>query len=231
MAAPNPMANERRARLRGLYAVTPECRDTARLVALVARALEGGASLVQYRAKGADAALAMEQARALVATCRRFGRPLIVNDSIELAVSVGADGVHLGREDADPARARRLLAHLIVGVSCYDDPARAREARAAGADYVAVGSMFASPTKPQARQAQLATIAAAADASGLPVAAIGGITLENAANVVEAGADMLAVISSVFEAKDVARAARAFASLYDGDTRGSPDVRTQPRPL
>ena len=231
MAAANPMASDSRARLRGLYAVTPECRDTSRLVALVVRALEGGAALVQYRAKDADAALAMEQARALVAACRRFGRPLIVNDSIELAASVGADGVHLGRDDADPARARRLLSHLIVGVSCYDDPDRARDARAAGADYVAVGSMSTSPTKPQARRAELATIAEAAQASGLPVAAIGGITLENAPGVVAAGADMLAVISSVFEAKDVAAAARAFASLYGGDTRGHRDVRTQPRAL
>lgn len=225
------MTNEPRAALRGLYAVTPECADTARLVALVVRALEGGAALVQYRAKNADAALAVEQARALVAACRRFGRPLIVNDSIELAASVGADGVHLGREDADPARARRLLSHLIVGVSCYDDPERARAARAAGADYVAVGSMFASPTKPHARSAPLASIAAAARASGLPVAAIGGITLENAASVVDAGAAMLAVISSVFDAKDVAAAARSLASLYGGERRGSPDVRTQPRAL
>ena len=225
------MGNERRGRLRGLYAITPECGDTARLVSLVERALEGGAALVQYRAKDADASLAMAQARALLAACRRFGRPLIVNDSLELAVSVGADGVHLGRDDADPARARRLMPHLIVGVSCYDDPARAREARAAGADYVAVGSMFASPTKPAARRASLGAIAEAASASGLPVAAIGGITLDNAPGVVAAGADMLAVISAVFDASDVAAASRSFAAFYGGHSRGNSDVRTQPRAL
>jgi len=225
------MASERRASLRGLYAITPECRDTARLVSLVERALDGGAALVQYRAKDADAALAMTQARALLASCRRYGRPLIVNDSVELAASIGADGVHLGRDDADPARARRLMPQLIIGISCYDDPARARDARAAGADYVAIGSVFASPTKPSARRAPLAALGEAARASGLPVAAIGGITLDNARDAIEAGADMLAVISGVFEAPDVAAASRAFAALYRDATRGNADVRTQPRAL
>ncbi len=197
----------RRARLRGLYAITPECADTATLVERVGEALAGGAALVQYRAKNAPRALALEQARALAGACRAANVPLIVNDSVELAAASGADGVHLGREDARVGAARR------------------------GADYVAIGSVFASATKPFARPAALASIAGARRASGLPVAAIGGITVENAPRVVQAGADLLAVIAALFEAPDIERAARAFARLYEPAASESRDARTQPRPL
>jgi thiamine-phosphate pyrophosphorylase len=224
------MASERAAQLRGLYAITPELDDTNLLAQRVAQSLAGGAALVQYRAKTLDPALAREQAARLAALCRAAGAIFIVNDSVELARESGADGVHVGREDAAVAVARRALPRAIIGVSCYDDAARARAAAHDGADYVAVGSMFASRTKPAARPAPLAAIAHAREASGLPVAAIGGIDLANAPRAVDAGADMLAVISALFDAPDIEAAARAFASLYQTPTRNA-DARTQPRPL
>ena len=224
------MASERAAPLRGLYAVTPELEDTNLLAERVARCLAGGAALVQYRAKRAGGSLAREQAARLAALCRAAGAIFIVNDSIELARESGADGVHVGREDAAVAAARKALPHAIIGVSCYDDADRAHAAARDGADYVAIGSMFASRTKPHARPAPLEAIARARAASGLPVAAIGGIDAANARRVVDAGADMLAVISALFDAPDIEAAARAFATLYQTPTRTA-DARTQPRPL
>jgi thiamine-phosphate pyrophosphorylase len=172
-------------------------------------------AFVQYRAKSAEPSLALEQAKALAGLCRSFGVPLIVNDSIALAAASGADGVHLGRDDARVAEARKALPRAIVGVSCYADVARARAAAQEGADYVGVGSVFASPTKPQATRAPLATLGDARRVSGLPVAAIGGITLDNAGEAIAAGADMLAVITALFDAPDVRGAARAFSNRLD----------------
>jgi len=224
------MTSERAARLRGLYAITPELDDTRVLAQRVALVLAGGAALVQYRYKHAGAGLAREQAARLAALCRAAGAIFIVNDSVELARECGADGVHVGRDDAAVAQARRLMPHGIIGASCYDDPGRAEAAARDGADYVAVGSVFPSRTKPGARLAPLSAIARAREASGLPVAAIGGIDLANARAVVDAGADMLAVISALFDAADVDAAARGFANLYDPSSR-KPDARTQPRAL
>ena len=223
------MRSELAARLRGLYAITPQSDDGGWLADRVAECVEGGARLVQYRAKGLAAAQALEQARALAAICRRGGVPLIVNDSIELAVACGAHGVHLGRDDADPRRARAALPGAIVGVSCYADPARAAAAAAAGADYVAIGSVFASGTKPSATRAPLAALAEARRLSGLPVAAIGGITPDNAPAVAAAGADMVAVISALFDADDVRAAARALAGVFAAPASGIHDERRQPR--
>jgi thiamine-phosphate pyrophosphorylase len=222
------MTSERAARLRGLYAITPKLVDTGVLCDRVAQALAGGACLIQYRAKSIDHALALEQARRIGALCRAAGTLFIVNDSIELAGACGADGVHVGREDAAVAEARRALPRAIVGASCYDDPSRAEAAARDGADYVAIGSVFPSGTKPGARRAPLGAIAKASRTSGLPVAAIGGIDVHNAHLARDAGADMLAVISAVFDAPDVTAAARAIAALYDPTTRTS-DARTQPR--
>ncbi len=216
--------------LRGLYAVTPDMADTQELVRRVECALAGGAALLQYRAKVAAPALALEQARRLAEVCRAHGVPLVVNDSIELALAAGADGVHLGRDDAGAAEARRALPGALVGVSCYSDPSRARAAALAGADYVAIGSVFPSSTKPAAVRAPLELLAAARAESGLPVVAIGGITHSNAAQAIAAGADMVAVISAVFDAADVDRAARGFARLFK-HPYGDRDARAQPQPL
>ena len=220
------MSAERRA-LRGLYAITPEERDTAKLAAAVRAAIEGGAAAIQYRAKGLPRERQLEQARVLASMCAERGALFIVNDSVEIAGACGADGVHLGRDDGDVHAARRALPRGIIGVSCYDEIARVRDAAAAGADYVAIGSVFASSTKPNAVRAPLALLGEAGAASGLPVVAIGGVTADNARAAIEAGADMIAVVSAVFGAKDVAGAARAIARLFETD--GANHVRTQPR--
>lgn len=200
--------------LRGLYAITPETGDLARLRALVAQALDGGARLVQYRAKTLAARDRAIQVEALLGLCREHGALLIVNDDLELAATLQADGVHLGRDDGDPRRARERLPHAILGVSCYNDPARAAAAAMAGADYVGIGSVFASTTKPQAVRASLAILGQARREAQVPVAAIGGITPDNAGDVVAAGADMIAVLSALFDAADVAAAARAFSRPF-----------------
>jgi thiamine-phosphate pyrophosphorylase len=218
-----------RAPLRGLYAITPEASDTRALVGRVEECLAGGAALIQYRAKNAAPDLALQQARALALACRAARVPLIVNDSAELALAAGAGGVHLGRGDGAVARARALLPRGIVGVSCYDDPRLAAAAAAAGADYVAIGSVFASSTKPGAKRAALETLAAAKRASRLPVAAIGGITAANAPLAIAAGADLLAVIAALFDTPDVAAAARSFARLFEAQSATDSHVRPQPR--
>lgn len=220
---------ERRRRLHGLYAITPESGDLERLLRLVGAAIDGGARLVQYRAKRLPPEERLRQALSLSALCRERDIPFIVNDDVGLAAAVRADGVHLGRDDGDPREARLRLPHAILGVSCYDDPARAAAAAEAGADYAAIGSVFASSTKPRAVRPALATLAEARRLSSLPVAAIGGITPGNAAQAVAAGADMLAVLSALFEAPDVAATARALSLPFD--TKADPHARTQPAAL
>jgi len=200
----------------GLYAITPEEPDTEKLCGLVRAALAGGAAVVQYRNKGAAARRRREQAGALAELCRGQGAPFIVNDDIELAREVGAQGAHLGGEDGDLAAARaRLGPGMLLGASCYDRLDLAVAAKAAGADYVAFGSVFPSPTKPAAVRAPLALFFEARRTVRLPLVAIGGITVENAAAVISAGADALAVISALFDAPDVTARARAFKRLFE----------------
>ena len=213
------MTSSARARLRGLYAITPATADTELLARKAQAALEGGAALLQYRFKEIPAALALTQARRLAALCERAGVPFVVNDSVQIAAAVGA-GLHLGRDDEDVRSARKVLPRALIGVSCYDEPARAATAAAGGADYVAIGSVFASGTKPHAVRAALEHLGAARAAGGLPVVAIGGITAHNAPRAIAAGADMVAVISAVFDAPDVAAAARDFARLFAHNPSG-----------
>ncbi len=199
--------------LRGLYAITPEHAESGALTGLVAQALEGGIAMLQYRRKaGADA----REASALAALCRRHGVPFIVNDDLELALECGADGLHLGREDGALASARRRLGGKILGASCYRSLPAARAAAAAGADYIAFGSVFDSPTKPSAVRAPH-SLFGEARALGVPLVAIGGITLENAQQLLRAGADALAVISDLFDAPDIAARARAYGKLFRHD--------------
>lgn len=201
--------------IEGLYAITPEGADTARLLADVEAALAGGARLVQYRSKARDVALRHAQAEELAFLCHRFGVALIVNDDLRLAALTHADGVHLGREDASLAEARIVLGReAIVGVSCYGDLERARAAEAQGADYVAFGSFFPSPTKPAAPVVPLSLLRRAKRELSVPVVAIGGITLENAAEVIAAGADAIAVISGLFDTADIRATAAAFRALF-----------------
>jgi thiamine-phosphate pyrophosphorylase len=201
-------------RVAGLYAVTPDLADTDALATRVASALAGGAAAIQYRNKSADAALQRAQAMALARVHAIRGGLFIVNDDAELAVEAGADGVHVGEDDAAIAAARAIVGpDRIVGASCYNDLARARDAVAAGADYVAFGSFFPSPVKPGARRADVGLLGPAR-AFGVPVVAIGGITADNARVLVRAGASAVAVITAVFDAPDVEAAARAIAGAF-----------------
>jgi thiamine-phosphate pyrophosphorylase len=198
---------------RGLYALTPESADSGALLAMAGQALEGGAALLQYRCKSLPYSKKLEQAKALAALCRENNVPFIVNDDVALALECGADGVHLGREDGDLAAARARLRGKILGASCYDSPERASAAVAAGADYVAFGSVYASPTKPAAARAPL-SLFSEARALGVPLAAIGGVTLERAPGLLRAGADLLAVITDLFDAPDITARARAYRELF-----------------
>ena len=200
---------------RGLYAITPDEPDTNRLLARVETVLRAGASWLQYRNKAASEDLRAEQALALQSLCSRFKVPLIINDDWALAAAVGAAGAHLGEDDGELALARHELgAGAILGASCYNDLKLARQAAFAGATYIAFGAFFASPTKPNARQASPDLLREAA-ALGLPRVAIGGITPDNARPLLEAGADLIAVISGVFEAPDPTAATRAYLSCFE----------------
>jgi thiamine-phosphate pyrophosphorylase len=198
---------------KGLYLITPDEREPARVRERVAPLLPYAACL-QLRCKPMDGAALREAASLLRADCCDAGVPFIVNDDARLAAEVGADGVHLGEHDASVDVARALLGNgAIIGVSCYDDLRRARNAATEGADYIAFGGFFPSPTKPNARRANLDLLRDSAGL-GLPRVAIGGITPENARPLVEAGADLIAVISGVFDAPDPAAAALACKNLF-----------------
>jgi thiamine-phosphate pyrophosphorylase len=190
--------------LRGLYAITP---DGQSVEDKVRQALEGGIALLQYRRKQHASPA---EAKALLALCRRYGVPFIVNDDVQLAMDIDADGVHLGRDDGDLLSTRKRIKGKLLGASCYNRPELAQAAIVAGADYVAFGSVFASPTKPSAVRAPLSLFRGIE----VPSCAIGGITLQNAPQVIAAGADMVAVISDLFDAPDIAGRAAAYRKLF-----------------
>ena len=200
--------------IRGLYAITPDWTDSARLFKAVLAALAGGARVLQYRNKKAKPALRLEQALGLSALCGKAGAIFIINDDVELALEVDADGVHLGETDGDIARARKRMGPgKLIGASCYNRLELAAPALAAGADHLAFGSVFASSTKPGAVRAPLELFGQARPLS-VPLVAIGGITTDNAASVLAAGASAVAVIGSLFDADDVEGQARMFAELF-----------------
>lgn len=202
--------------LRGLYAITPDQPDTCRLLADVDAALSGGCRWLQYRDKLSPETERHERARQLADRCRRHGAALIINDDVALALAVDAAGVHLGRDDGDIAAARaRLGQDKIIGASCYDDFALARQAVSAGANYIAFGAIFGSSVKPQAARAPLELFRRARNELTVPVCAIGGITLANGGSVIAAGADLIAVITDLFAAPDIAGRAAAFQRLFE----------------
>lgn len=210
------MLKDMRNRLSGLYAVTPDDDDTGRLSARIKAALVGGAALVQYRNKCAPAALRREQASALLALCRQHHVPLIINDHLDLALELDADGVHLGGDDGSVSKARAMLGpHKLIGASCYNVMQKALAAEREGADYIAFGSFFASGVKPDAVHAPLDLLVEAKRRVSLPIVAIGGITLANASQLIAAGADMVAVISALFDAADIKIAAQQFNLLFN----------------
>jgi thiamine-phosphate pyrophosphorylase len=201
--------------MRGLYLVTPNWNDSERLLAATEAALRGGAALVQYRHKDADDGLRLEQATALLALCRRHGRPLVVNDHLDLCMRIDADGVHLGGTDASVAHARRLLGPgKIVGASCYGDLALAHAAEEAGASYAAFGGFYLSPVKRYDFVTAPALLDAARTQLHLPLVVIGGMTAENCVPLVARGADMVAAITSVYGDPDPEAAARRIAALF-----------------
>ena len=205
------------ARLRGLYAITDEnLIPESAFVASIEQALSGGVSIIQYRDKSGSETKRLEQASALRSLCNEYRASLIINDDITLAKAVAADGVHLGEDDVSIEQARLMLGDdAIIGVSCYNQLQRAIEAQTSGADYVAFGAVFASPTKPNARSASCGLIREAKSQLEIPVCAIGGIDKSNVAQVIDSGADMTALISSLFSAADIRLTAKHISKLFD----------------
>lgn len=201
--------------MKGLYLVTPDWDDTARLLEVTNRALEAGAALVQYRNKTASDALRREQAAALLALCRQHDRPLVINDHVDLCLQLGADGVHVGGLDAPVAAVRAALGpDKIVGASCYGQLALARSAQDAGASYVAFGGFYPSKVKVYEVSTPPGIVAQAKGQLTVPVVVIGGMTVANARPLVESGADLVAAISSVYLAEDASAAVREFAAMF-----------------
>ena len=202
--------------MRGLYVITdPTLLGEIGLINGVQAALAGGARMVQYRHKLADAATRLQEAQAILALCQAHHVPLIINDDVELAAHIGAAGVHLGEDDGNIAVARAQLgSQAIIGASCYNNLSRAMR-YAKLADYIALGAFYPSPTKPHARRAEVALLAQLKAATRTPIVCIGGITADNAAPLVAAGADMLAVVSGVWAQPDITAAAQQLSALFE----------------
>ena len=204
-------------RVAGLYAVTPDIEDTPELLTKVEAALAGGARLLQYRNKTASPTLRLVQGRALLALCWKYQAPLIINDHLDLALALDADGLHVGSEDGSTAEARKQLGpDKILGVSCYGRIDSALAATSAGATYVAFGGFFPSKVKPGSTRNPIGLLKEAKARLKLPVVAIGGITVENAPQLIEAGADSVAVITALFAVADIRLAAQGFSALFPG---------------
>ncbi len=210
------LKQQRDHRLQGLYAITDEhLIPEAVFASRVEAALAGGARIIQYRDKSTNRQKRLQQAQQLRRLCSDYHALCMINDDIELARAVDADGVHLGRDDHSPERAReRLGEKAIIGISCYDRLALALAAEKSGADYVAFGAMFSSTTKPEACLAGTAIIRQARQRLQLPVCAIGGITAENIRAPLREGADMVAVIGGVFAGDNVKDKALALSRHF-----------------
>jgi len=204
---------------KGLYAITDSRLIGERLLESVEAAIIGGAVVVQYRDKSNDQQRRIEEAKALQRLCRQYGALFVVNDDLELAMKIGADGLHIGQDDDSLVEARQQLgANVIIGVSCYNRLELAQAAQAGSADYVAFGRFFSSNIKPGAVQAHIELLKQAREEINVPVVAIGGITAENGAQLVEAGAELLAVISDLFDrstASDITAAAQRIQTLFN----------------
>jgi thiamine-phosphate pyrophosphorylase len=211
------MSLKRNSRIKGLYAITPDELNTAELLRKTRLALQGGTTVLQYRNKLAEVSLRIEQAQALRQLTREFSVTFIINDDAQLAAQVEADGVHLGGDDGSMAAARAALGdNKIVGMSCYNRAPLAFEAVKHGADYVAFGAFFPSAVKPDALQAEVQLLQKMRRDLRVPIVAIGGITQQNGAALIEAGADALAVISTLWNAPDIKISAQEFSILFAG---------------
>ncbi len=207
--------------LSGLYAITDRKladSSSVTLVKHVHQALEGGARVIQYRDKGSDKRRKIAEAASLLHLCYGYDVPLIINDDLLLAAEIGADGVHLGQDDISIHQARNILGgDAIIGISCHNRLELALDAQYAGANYVAFGRFFSSSTKPQALPANIDLLHHARLPLHIPIVAIGGITPENGTPLIEAGADMLAVIHGVFGQQDISAACNQFNTLFHKD--------------
>ena len=202
--------------IKGLYAITDTTNLSSEIMLTrTEEILRAGAKVLQYRNKQADESTRIAEAEQLRELCRQFSVPLIINDDIALAVRTGADGVHLGKADSTIADARERLGNsVMIGCSCYNDLDRAQQASKSGADYIAFGAFFPSPTKPEAAHATPEIIQTAKQRFKLPVVAIGGITPENGRSLIEAGADMLAVISGLYASNDAFNTTKQYISMF-----------------
>ena len=203
--------------LKGLYAITDEnLIPEQHFNQAIESALQGGAKIIQYRDKSNDQNKRLRQAKALRLLCRQYKSLCIINDDIELAKIVDADGVHLGKDDSSLAKAREALGdEAVIGVSCYNDLTLAINAEKDTADYVAFGAIFSSTTKPDATIASLDIISQAKRQLSIPVCTIGGITEDNLQQVVQHGADMSAVISSLFSSSDILQTASSLSKHFN----------------
>ena len=201
---------------RGLYIVTPDWDDTEKLVSVTEKALRGGAVLVQYRHKTAQPDLRREQAKALFALCRRYKVPFIINDDVDLAIELDVDGIHVGESDESVALVRKRAGpDRIIGASCYGEMELVRRTVSEGASYIAFGGFYPSPIKKYEVTTPISIIGETRkELPDVVSCAIGGITLENVAPLMEQGVDLISVISSVYMAEDPEAAARAFADLF-----------------
>lgn len=209
--------NSSRKKLKGLYAISDEnLISEENFEQAITSALQGGCKIIQYRDKSDNQKKRLQQATQLQALCTQHNAICIINDDITLAKAIRADGVHLGKNDVSIAQARKILGeNCIIGISCYNDLALALEAEKNHADYVAFGAMFTSPTKPDAKQASPQLIAEAKKQLRIPVCAIGGITETNIQQVITQGADMAAVISSLFSSKNIKATAAILAQNFE----------------
>jgi len=201
--------------IKGLYAITPDSADLNTLIQKTKSAIEGGAFMVQYRSKIQDRDVKMQQCAAILRLCREYEIPCIVNDDVEMCRVLEADGVHLGEKDDNIAEVRHILGEdAIIGSSCYDQLDRAKSAQKEGASYVAFGAMFPTSTKPNAPRATLALLKEAKREIQIPIVAIGGITVNNAHDVIKTGIDAIAVINSLYEAKSIKETAETLSKMF-----------------
>ena len=201
--------------INGLYAITPDSADLNTLIRKTQLAIEGGAFMVQYRSKILNRDVKMQQCDAILRLCREYDVPCIVNDDVEMCRVLNADGVHLGENDDNIAEVRHILGEdSIIGSSCYDQLDRAKQAQKEGASYVAFGAMFPTPTKPNAPRATLELLREAKREIQIPIIAIGGITMNNAHDVIETGIDAIAVITSLYESNAIKETAEIFSQMF-----------------
>ena len=201
--------------IKGLYAITPDMADSNSLLQKTQLAIEGGAFMVQYRSKIQDRDVKMQQCAAILRLCREYEIPCIVNDDVDMCRVLEADGVHLGEKDDNIAEVRRILGEdAIIGSSCYDQLNRAKQAQKEGASYVAFGAMFETSTKPNAPRATLELLREAKSQIQIPIVAIGGITVNNAHDVIKTGVDAIAVITSLYDAKTIKETAETFSKMF-----------------